>query len=318
MTEQSGNQRRDGSDVAPSRGPSNTRNYADVNAVPAGATVAERTRTRLAALSGSELKVGRALLAAYPSAGLETVAELAARARVSAPTVLRFTARIGFSSYPVFQQALIREVQEQMGSPLRQLTANREQVGADTLLPAASRTYRDGLSETFGSLPEAELARAVALLGDVRLRIHPLGGRFSRVLATYLTTHLVLMRKDVDPVPDGELERITALMDLGRRDVLVVFDYRRYDDAVIEYAQRASSRGAHIVLFTDPWMSPAADVAEVVLPARVEAPSAFDSLVAPMAVVETVIAALAQGRKSQVHQRLSEIEELRPSLTGPQ
>lgn len=44
-----------------------------------------------------------------------------------------------------------------------------------------------------------------------------------------------------------------------------------------------------MILITDPWMSPIAEFADVVLPARIEAPSPMDGLVGPMAVVETVI-----------------------------
>ncbi|GAA1150421.1 hypothetical protein [Ornithinicoccus hortensis] len=39
-------------------------------------TVAQLTRDRLGELSAGERKVGRALLSAYPVAGLETVAQL--------------------------------------------------------------------------------------------------------------------------------------------------------------------------------------------------------------------------------------------------
>ena len=57
------------------------------------ATVAEGVRAVLGDFSASERKVARSLLAAYPVAGLETVAQLAERAGVSPPTVVRFVSR---------------------------------------------------------------------------------------------------------------------------------------------------------------------------------------------------------------------------------
>ncbi|MGO4806852.1 MurR/RpiR family transcriptional regulator [Arthrobacter sp. 2MCAF15] len=274
------------------------------------ATVAERTRSQLGTFSPSETKVARALLAAYPAAGLETVAELALRARVSAPTVLRFASALGFEGYAAFQKALIREVHEEMGSPLQRLDDHDSRVDGGRTRSESASVFLDGLASTFDALPEAELGRAVNLLGDKRLRVHLLGGRFSRVLASYLNTHLVLMRPDVQLVPQGGHERMSALLDLGRRDVLVVFDFRRYDRSVIEFANRANAKGSHVVLFTDPWMSPAADVAEVVIPARVEAPSPFDSFVSAMAVVEMLIAAVAAHMGSSARSRLIEIEAM--------
>lgn len=290
-------------------GKARKRRGADEGAEPVLATVAERTRQRLGDLSPSELKVARALLSAYPVAGLETVAEFAKRAHVSAPTVLRFVSRLGFDSYPAFQDDLIREVHEQMGSPLRQLA--EDSPGNDRSLGAAAQHYVDVLSNSFHSLPEAEFARATALLSDPRMRIHLLGGRFSRVLADYLATHLMLVRKAVRTMPPNELERNTALIDLGPRDVLVLFDYRRYDLGLVEFARQAGARGAHVVLFTDPWMSPAAQTAEIVLPARVEAPSPFDSLVPAIAIVETLVAAVTERIGDNAHSRLAAVETIR-------
>jgi DNA-binding MurR/RpiR family transcriptional regulator len=280
-----------------------------------GATVAELTRSQLGDFSPSETKVARALLAAYPAAGLETMSELAARANVSAPTVLRFTYALGFEGYAAFQKALVREVHEEMGSPLRRLDDPGSPGGAERA-GTEMAVFLEALANTFDALPEAELKTAVNLFTDMRLRIHLMGGRFSRVLAAYLNTHLVLMRPDVQLIPSGGHERMSALLDLGRRDVLVVFDFRRYDREVIEFANRASASGAHIVLFTDPWMSPVADVADAVLPARVEAPSPFDSYVPAMAVVEQLIAALADHIGTRARDRLTEIESMQPGDHG--
>ncbi|MEV5542970.1 MurR/RpiR family transcriptional regulator [Saccharopolyspora shandongensis] len=274
------------------------------------ATVAERVRAELAGLSRSELKVARALLAAYPAAGLETVAQFAKRAHVSAPTVLRFIGRLGFESYPAFQKALIHEVDQQLSSPLRQIAEVEGVAERRRNAPAVARHYIDVLSWSFDTLPEAEFERAAELLGDPGRQIHLRGGRFSRVLAEYLASHLAMLRPAVRVIPPDELAQATTLLDFGQRDVLVLFDYRRYDPDLVGFAREAAARGAHVVLFTDPWMSPAAQAAEVVLPARVEAPSPFDSLVPAMAVVEAVVAAVAERRGGAVRSRLSEIEAL--------
>lgn len=272
--------------------------------------MAERTRADLAGFSRSELKVARALLAAYPVAGLETVARFAKRARVSAPTVLRFIGRLGFESYPEFQEALIEEVDQQLSSPLRQIAKVSDVSERRRNATAVARHYIDVLSWSFDTLPEAEFERAADLLGDPSMQIHLHGGRFSRVLAHYLSSHLAMLRPSVRVVPSDDLARTTTLLDFGHRDVLVLFDYRRYDPGLVEFARETAGRGARVVLFTDPWMSPAAQVAEIVLPSRVEAPSAFDSLVPAMAVVEALVAAVAERRGDAVPSRLGEIEAL--------
>jgi len=89
-----------------------------MSGVTAQGGLAEGIRRRLGECSPAERKVGRVLLAAYPSAGFETVARLAERAGVSGPTVVRFVNRLGFRGFPDFQQALREELAERTASPL--------------------------------------------------------------------------------------------------------------------------------------------------------------------------------------------------------
>ena len=72
-----------------------------------------------------------------------------------------------------------------------------------------------------------------------------------------------------------------------------------------------------VVLFTDRWLSPAADVAGTVLPADVEAPSPFDSLVPAMAVLETVVAGVTDRLGEDGRRRLEAMEALRGRTTAP-
>ncbi|TVZ75451.1 RpiR family transcriptional regulator [Streptomyces sp. BK340] len=69
-----------------------------------GTTVAERLRRLQDRLSPAVLKIARALTANYPAAGLDSASGLASYAGVSAPTVVRFVARLGFNGYRHFQQ----------------------------------------------------------------------------------------------------------------------------------------------------------------------------------------------------------------------
>jgi len=77
---------------------------------------------RMSELTPAERRVARTLLARYPAAGLESTAALAAAAGTSKPTVLRLVDRLGFGSYPDFQERLRAEATRSMsGSPLSQI-----------------------------------------------------------------------------------------------------------------------------------------------------------------------------------------------------
>lgn len=258
-------------------------------------------------LSNSERKVGRALLASYPTAGLTTVADLADRAGVSPPTVVRFVTRLGFAGFPVLQRALVHELNDELGSPLRQLAEKSGRSG-DGVLNATSGAFAEMLATTYSELPDSEFTRLAELLAEPGREVRVAGGRYSRLLAEYLVQHLRLLRTGVAMVGTEELDRRTAVVDATGRTVFLVMDYRRYSDANIRLAEQMSGRGATVCLMTDNWLSPIAKIAKIVIPVRVDSASPFDSLVAATAVTESLVAAVAELRGPDGVERLERLE----------
>lgn len=278
-------------------------------------TVGEIVHRSMAAFTQAERRVARVLLAAYPVAGLETVAQLAERAKVSGPTVMRFVSKLGFHGYPEFQRALRDEVQARISSPLSLYELRPSWLESEVDPQATLEAFVRNLETTFRSIPPVEFQATLDLLADPRRRIVCTGGRFTQVAAYYLYAHLHVLRSGARFIGAGPVPRSDELIDMGRRDVLAVFDYRRYQVDTIELARRAAGRGATLVLFTDPWLSPIAEVAHHVLPASVEVPWPFDSIVAGLAVVEALVAGLVARLGDGGRRRMERLEELRTGFT---
>ena len=270
--------------------------------------VGEVVRQRLDSLSPAELRLARVLLASYPIAGLESVARFAERASVSPPTVTRFITKLGFRGYPEFQESLRREVQSRLSSPLARY---RDEPKRDSVVNDALEVSTHNLRATLGLLSDRDVKEAVKLLADVRRRIMILGGRVSAPLARYLAGQLHLLRPGVGLVDAERSAPAQQLIDMRKTDVLIVFDYRRYQPDTIECARVASSRGCDVILFTDPWLSPASAFARQVLVTSVETVGPFDSLVGAMAVVEALIAAVLGELGARAEMRMQSLERLR-------
>lgn len=272
--------------------------------------VHERMRT----LTSAERKVARVFLASYPIAGLETVAQLAQRAGASGPTVMRFVSKLGFDGYLEFQEALRREVQEKLTSSLAQYPETGAQ-DIDGVLQRSVSVFRAELDKSFAGISEAEFDAVVDMLANPRYSVWCTGGRFSQIFAFILFAHLNMMRPGCRHVVAAPTPGWDELIDVDRRTVLVVFDYRRYQNSTIEFARRAAEMGAQIVLFTDVWLSPVADVSKHVLTSTVRGPSPFDTMVPGLAVVESVIAGLSVKLGAQAKPRIEELERLRAGTT---
>jgi DNA-binding MurR/RpiR family transcriptional regulator len=270
--------------------------------------IGEVVRQRLDSLSPAERRLARVLLASYPIAGLESVARFAERAGVSPPTVTRFITKLGFRGYPEFQESLRHEVQARLSSPLARY---RDEPKRESAVNDALEVSTRNLKTTTELLSERDLQEAEELLADVRRRVMVLGGRVSASLARYLAGQLHLLRPGVALVDTERSAPAQQLIDMRKTDVLVVFDYRRYQPDTIESARVAASRGCNVILFTDPWLSPVSAFARQVLVTSVETVGPFDSLVSAMAVVEALVAAVLRRLGSRAEARMQSLERLR-------
>jgi DNA-binding MurR/RpiR family transcriptional regulator len=273
--------------------------------------VGELVRQRFGSLSPAERRLARVLLASFPIAGLESVARFAERAGVSPPTVTRFITKLGFRGYPEFQEVIRHEVQARLSSPLARYRDEQPGRGTDSVLSESLEVSRHAVKATLELLSHRDVEETVDLLSDVRHRVMVLGGRVSGQLARYLAGQLHLLRPGVGIVDSERGAPAQQLIDLRKGDVLVVFDYRRYQSDTIESARVASAQGCNVILFTDPWLSPASASARQVLVTSVDTVGPFDSLVGATAVVEAVVAAVLNRLGPKAQTRMQSLDRLR-------
>ena len=283
----------------------------ETNVTAKEAPVGELVRSRLNSLSPAERKLARVLLASYPIAGLESVARFAERAKVSPPTVTRFITKLGFKGYPEFQEVLRHEVQARLSSPLARYRGEDLGRGTDSVLSEALQISSGNLTATVNLLSHRDANEVVELLSDVRRRVMVLGGRVSAPLARYLAAQLHLLRPGIGLVDAERSAPAQQLIDMRKGDVLIVFDYRRYQADTIESARLAAAQGCHVALFTDPWLSPASAFARQVVVTSVDTVGPFDSLVGAMAVVEAIVAAVLSRLGPRAQSRMRSLELLR-------
>ena len=269
----------------------------------------DRVRSELGDFTEAERRVAHALLGEYPMAGLETVARFARRAQTSGPTILRFISRLGFDSYAAFQDNLRSELQARLQGPLSRYDGMPGQRG-QTATQAVAYAMRQNI-ETAASDLSPLLPRIVELLSDSDRNILCVGGRFSWMIAAYLHQYLRELRQTVGLVRDGSAGWADYLLDVRPGDVVVIFDFRRYQRDVLDFAKGAATQQAQIILVTDIWYSPIAAFADIVVPVPVSIPSAFDSGVTGLAVVEIIMAAVIDALGERSRDRIASLESLR-------
>ncbi|MGO4573779.1 MurR/RpiR family transcriptional regulator [Microvirga sp. 2TAF3] len=273
-------------------------------------SLAERVRHEMESFTPSEKRAAHVLLSHYPFAGLDTVAEFAARAGISAPSALRFVTRLGFGGFPEFQKHLREELEAQLLSPLAKAGPSEIGQGAPALAAFADAVIGN-LKATVENIAPTEFDAVVALLSDPRRHIHFTGGRFTGALARYAESHFRIVRSHVDFIEGQPALWRDRVIEIGRKDVLVAFDIRRYQEDVTALCETAAKQGATVVLLTDPWLSPIARVARHVLPAHITVPSNWDSSAGLLLLAEALVAAVTKRLWETAKPRMEAVERLR-------
>jgi len=276
-----------------------------------GRTVAQRIRAQLAELTPGEQQVARALLGDYPLLALQPVAVLAERAGTSAPTVLRLVGKLGLSGYPELQRLITDELAARLSSPL---TLYPTEPAGPEVFGAMRDSLVESVRHSLDLLDPADVASTVELLADGDRPLWTVGGRFSSMLADYLALHLMMLRGKVQHVSASPGRRSLAVLDIGADDVVVAFDYRRYQRSTITFGEQVVERGATLVLFTDQLLSPLSTRATLVLPSTVDGPTPFDLFTPALAVLESLVAAVVDRLGDGPRGRLSHFDSHDPDV----
>ena len=278
----------------------------------ASMSVREAIRRETANLTASERKIANAVLADYPFSGIRTIQELAERTGVSAPSITRFVGKIGFAGYQEFQRQLIGELREGRRSPL-DLKATEKLEDMDFLADYARRASAL-LSDMAAAVPQEQFDHILKLLSDPGRNIFLLGGRISDTIAALLSLHLRQIRPRVHHLPPNPEHWPDQILGMRRRDVFILFDFRRYQPDLARLAEIvAAKRHPTIVLITDKWMSPIARHSDHVIALPIENDTAWDTAVCAVAFVEAVIVKVSQADWAATKTRIETWDELRLS-----
>jgi DNA-binding MurR/RpiR family transcriptional regulator len=90
----------------------------------------------------------------------------------------------------------------------------------------------------------------------------------------------------------------------------VAFDYRRYQPDTIRFVEVAKAAGATVLLVTDPYLSPAAKNADVVLTSAISTSGVFDALTPSFALIEALLTLVAKRLGGPAADRLAKYEKL--------
>ncbi|WP_019956116.1 MurR/RpiR family transcriptional regulator [Yoonia vestfoldensis] len=271
-------------------------------------TLEDRLRAAMPGMTRAERQLTSHMLGNFPLSVLGSVAEIAQDAGVSAPTLVRLVRKIGFSGYPAFRAQLHEEMGERLASPIAKHEKWADMSEIDHPLNRFALRVIENLNQTLSQQDLRVFDTVRDLLADRSRSVYLIGGRLTRSVAEYFATALHVMRSDVTLLSSLPNTWPPALLEMKTGDVLVVFDIRRYEPSMQQFAELAHTQGVEVVLLTDRWVSPTAAVAQHILTSQIEVPSAWDTIVPLVGLVEALLSAIQDANWQETRERMERME----------
>ncbi|MCH7880591.1 MAG: MurR/RpiR family transcriptional regulator [Proteobacteria bacterium] len=273
-------------------------------------TIADSIRRDFDSLTRAERQLANTIVENYPISGLGTITQVAEKAGVSSPTIVRMVKKLGFKGFPQFQIQLRRELEARITGPIAKHDTWAQKAPDSHILNRFAEAVIDNIRQSLGQIETETFDASCKLLSDTRHTLYIVGGRITRALADYFFLHMQVIRKNVTHIQPISNSWPHYFLDIKKGDVLVIFDMRRYENSTLKLSEMAHERGAQIILFTDQWRSPVEKYSKFCFSAKIVVPSAWDSTVGLLLLVETFIAAVQELTWPETRARMEELEEM--------
>lgn len=268
-----------------------------------------RISQQMATMSKGQKAIASFILNQYEQAAYLTAARIGEEAGVSESTVVRFAMELGFEGYPHFQKELQEELKVRLTS-VQRMKASFKLAGREDILGAVLQSDIEKLKRTSDRLDREKFNQAVdSILGAQKIYI--LGVRSAAPLASFLGFYFNLIFDNIRLVHTTSVsEMFEQILPVNENDVVVAISFPRYSKRTIKAMTYARSTGATVVAITDKSESPVAENADISLLAPSDMMSFVDSLVAPLSVINALIAAIGFKRQEHVVKTLEKLEHI--------
>jgi len=266
--------------------------------------VASLIRAKRGVLSPAERRVADLVLSDPHAVAFGTVASVARAAQTSGGSVVRLTTRLGLDGFAALQERVQADL-----TPARRRAAEliRQPKGTD-LLARSVEVAAEAVRATLDGVDRADFEAAVALLAARSRTVFVLAADASQGIGAQFATELAMLRPGVVDVHGTEVAVSRSMALLAPGDVVVTLDLPRYDRWLLAALRQAHEADARIVALTASTLSPLATHAELAFTVASEASGPFDSHVAALALLESLVAGVAARLRSSATDRLERIE----------
>ncbi len=248
------------------------------------------------------------ILKNYEKAAYMTAAKLAAATQASESTVVRFAAELGYDGYPAMQKDLQDTIKSKL-TAMQRIEVASDKMGGN-VIDSVLRMDAESILSTIEEVDREEFNKAVECILSAR-NIYIIGVRAASSLASFLGFYLNLLFPNVHIISTISMsEMFEQILRISSGDVFIGISFPRYSRRTLKAMNFARDRGADVIAITDSVNSPMCNFAKHKIVSRSGMVSFADSIVAPMSLINALIAAVSISRESDIKRTLSTLETI--------
>ncbi len=266
-------------------------------------------KTRMPEFSKGQKQIANYILAHYEKAAYMTASKLGGLVGVSESTVVRFAIELGFEGYPELQRSLQELIRTKLTSFQRIEVANNL-IGEGDMLEKVLNSDAERIRHTLELVDRDVFNRAIDQIIAAK-NIYIIGVRSSASLASFLSQNLQMIFDNVRFVQTTSgSEMFERILRIGKGDVMIGISFPRYSKRTINAMEYARENGANVIAITDSVLSPIAQYADELLTAQSDMVSFVDSLVAPLSLINAMIAAVSMRKQEELNVLFRRLETI--------
>lgn len=241
--------------------------------------------------SKGQKKIAKFVTERYETAAFMTAAKLGETVNVSESTVVRFATELGYKGYPEFQKDLQDLIRSKL-TGVQRIDVFDARTRGENIVENTMKYDSQLLMNTMQAVSKEHFDNSVKAIMNAK-KIYILGVRSAAFLAGFLSYYFKLIFDNVvliDVSSDSDIYE--DIFRIGKDDVCIAISMPRYSALTIRAVRFMKDRNVNVIAITDNANAPIAKLSDYVLEAKSGIASIVDSLVAPLSLLNALIAAI--------------------------
>lgn len=271
--------------------------------------IIENIKRKSETFSKGNKKIAEYIASKCEKAAYMTAGRLAETVGVSESTVVRFASEMGFGGYPAFQRELQDYIKGQLTTAQRMEIAC-EKIGNGDILASTLKADISYIEKTLETMDKTQFERAADAISSAD-KIYVTGVRSAAGLAEFVRFYLHLIFDNVYMINStGGDDLFEQILNVGKNDVIIGISFPRYSKNTLKALSYAKTGGATVIGITDSENSPVSAESDICLVSRSDTVSFVDSLVAPLSVINALMAVVGIKNREKMQKNLEKLERI--------